>query len=266
MHKPIFPKIMGIVNVTPDSFSDGGDYNNLDKSLEHSFNMLENGADILDIGGESTRPGAEAVNEQQELDRVIPLIQEILKKKPNSYISLDTSKYEVAKLGLEAGVSMINDVSGLKSSPEIAELVANHDADLCIMHMQGNPRTMQQNPKYDNLIDEVKTFLETQAAFAKKNGVRKVFVDVGIGFGKTPEDNINLLKNLELFSNIGNGQLLGISRKSFIGKYIGLSNPKQRDVPTVILHSLLLNKKLSIVRVHKPQLLAQLKKCYEILA
>lgn len=255
-----FPKIMGIVNVTPDSFSDGGKYDSKEKAISHTLKLIDDGADIIDIGGESTRPGAEEVSESDEISRTIPVIEEILAKRPDVYISIDTSKYKVAELALKAGAKMVNDVTGLRNSPEIASLVADYEADLCIMHMLGSPRTMQKNPQYDDLIDNIYEFLSKQTKFALSHGVKNIFVDVGIGFGKTVDDNLKLLKNLQKFNDIGSGQLLGISRKSFIGKTLGIANAEDRDLPTALIHSLLLDKKISIIRVHNVKMFSQLKR------
>lgn len=261
-----FPKIMGIVNVTPDSFSDGGDNFNTEKAIENSLGLLEDGADMLDIGGESTRPGADPVTENDELDRTISVIEGILKESPDCFISIDTSKYEVAKEALLAGARMVNDVTGLRNSPRIAELVAKNNAELCIMHMLGSPRTMQKNPVYDDLISDIRSFLIRQCEFAKSKGVKKILVDVGIGFGKTVEDNLKLLRNLEKFNDISDGQLLGISRKSFIGKTLRIDDPKKRDLPTALIHSQLLNKGLKVLRVHNVKYIKQLKDCYSLLS
>lgn len=256
---------MGIINVTPDSFSDGGINFKTNSAIENALNLIEEGADILDIGGESTRPGAGAVSEQEEIDRVLPVIEGILKYQPNTYISIDTTKYEVAKSALIAGVKMVNDVSGLKISPDIPKLCKEYDADLCIMHMQGTPRTMQKNPHYKDIINEIHQFLIKQTEFALSNGVRKIYVDVGIGFGKTVEDNLHLLKNLEKFNGIGYGQLLGISRKSFIGRSFDIEGATDRDIITAFIHSLLLTKSVKIVRVHNVKLLNSLRRTYQLM-
>jgi dihydropteroate synthase len=263
--KALFPKIMGIINVTPDSFSDGGKFTNKNNAISHALSLLEKGADIIDIGGESTRPGAAEVEENEEIERTIPVVEAIIKERPDAYISIDTSKSNVAELALKAGVKMVNDVTGLRNAPKIADLVADNNADLCIMHMIGSPRTMQKDPKYDDLIGDIYNFLLTQTKFAISKGVKNIFVDVGIGFGKTVQNNIDLLKNIEKFNDIGSGQLLGISRKSFIGKALNIDKPSERDISTALIHSLLLSKNLKIIRVHNVDLFIQLKKIFKLL-
>jgi dihydropteroate synthase len=261
-----FPKIMGILNITPDSFSDGGDYNNVQSSLNRAQKLLDNGAQILDIGGESSRPGAEPISAEDEISRVIPVIKSILEKFPETYISIDTTKYEVARGALELGAKMVNDISGLVFDDRLADLTAEFDADLCIMHMRGNPKIMQSNTNYDDIISEIKDFLIKQTESARSKGVKTIYVDPGIGFGKSFEQNITILKNLEEFENLGDGILLGISRKSFIGNYFNLKQPKERDIPTTIIHSLILDKPVDIIRVHNTEQISMLKQAYNLLS
>jgi len=260
-----FPHIMGILNVTPDSFSDGALYFNTSYAVEKALELIDEGADIIDIGGESTRPGAIAVSIEEEIERVIPVITEIKKLRPSAKISIDTTKSQVAKQALDLGVDIINDISGLSFDEKIADLVAEYDAGLVIMHIKGKPRTMQVNPHYDDLISEVHQYLESKIKFAKEKGINKIWFDVGIGFGKTVEDNITLLKNLNKFDNLNANQLIGISRKSFIGKLLNIESPRERDLPTLLFHSLLLQNNIDTIRVHSVKEYQTLKQIYNTL-
>lgn len=259
-----FPKLMGIVNVTPDSFSDGGLHDNFEQALSHSLLLLYQGADIIDIGGESTRPGAMEVDENKEIHRVIPLIKEIKKLKNDCIISIDTTKYNVAKLALEAGANIINDISGLTFEPKFVDLAKDFDADLVIMHIQGKPRTMQINPQYGDVVEDVYSFLERQVNLATKVGIKKIYVDPGICFGKTLEQNLELLRNLDKFRELG-PILLGISRKSMFKQMLDIENPIERDLPTLIMHTLLLSNDIEIIRVHNIEIFNTLKRVYSAL-
>ena len=261
-----FPKIMGILNVTPDSFSDGRKYFDLNSALRHADAMIENSASIIDIGGESTRPGAAPIDTEAELSRVIPVIQAIRKKYPEIILSIDTVKYDVATAAINEGADIINDISGLNNDFRLAELASRHHKSLIIMHMLGTPASMQVNPQYNDVTEEVYNFLSSRVDQAKKIGVTDIIVDPGIGFGKTVEHNLELLRNLDRFSDIGCKVLLGISRKSFIGKTLGIDNPADRDVQTALYHAVLLSKKIGIIRVHNVELISQLKKIYELLS
>lgn len=257
-----FPKIMGILNVTPDSFSDGGMYFSVRSATEHAIKMIETGADIIDIGGESTRPFSEPVSLETEMHRVIPVIENILKHHPEACLSIDTTKYEVAFAAVESGVKIINDISGLQSDPRLAELAGSHNIPIILMHIKGKPRDMQINPIYENLLDEIYNFLQKQINLAQSLGAKEIFADVGIGFGKTYEHNIELLRNHRHFLSLNVPMVLGISRKSFIGKMLDIPNPLERDLPTVLIHSLLLNSGASIIRVHNIDNFIMLKKIY----
>lgn len=260
-----FPLIMGIVNVTPDSFSDGGDNYNTQQAVNHCLELLDEGADLIDIGGESTRPGAQPVTEEEEIQRVIPVINELKKLRPRSIISIDTSKYRVAKESLDLGVNIVNDVSGLNNDPRLAYLCAEYNAELVIMHMKGEPRTMQEKPHYNNVILDIYEFLDSKVKLAKSKGVENITVDVGIGFGKSFEHNIKLLKNLAIFNAIGAKQLLGISRKSFMKKAFNIEEAKDRDLHTAFLHALLLSSNLDYIRVHNVSLINQLRELFNLL-
>ncbi|MFN3306656.1 MAG: dihydropteroate synthase [Candidatus Kapaibacteriota bacterium] len=260
-----FPKIMGVINVTPDSFSDGGLFFNSNAAVRWGLELLNDGADILDIGGESTRPGAQPVAVSEELKRVLPVIEGIRKEVPDAVISIDTNKYEVAKEAVEAGASIINDVSGLQNDVGLAYLAAENNCTLVIMHMQGTPATMQNNPTYQNVVEEIYCFLESKIQFARQLGVKSIVADFGVGFGKTVEHNWELLRNIPRFYALNVPLLVGISRKSFLGKTLNIENPIERDVPTLILHTLLLNFNIDIIRVHNVKQFRMLKKLYQCL-
>jgi dihydropteroate synthase len=263
-----FPRIMGVVNVTPDSFSDGGKWFERPRAVEHALQLIADGADILDVGGESSRPGAEAVPMIEELQRVIPVIEGVRAVHPTIPISIDTTKYAVAKSALEAGATMLNDITGLTAEPRLAELAAQFGAELVIMHIQGTPRTMQVQPTYTNVVREVFAFLERQIAFARSCGATKLYADVGIGFGKTVEHNFELLRHHAEFAALGVPMLLGISRKSFLGKILGIDVAAERDSATLALHLLLLkgfDAGVSIVRVHNVAQIAQARTLWQAL-
>ncbi|OQW68985.1 MAG: dihydropteroate synthase [Proteobacteria bacterium ST_bin12] len=215
------PHVMGIVNVTPDSFSDGGKFAQTDLAIEHALSLVEQGADILDIGGESTRPNATPVSLQQELERVIPVIESLVIqiKIP---ISIDTYKPQVMQAAIKAGASVVNDVRALQENGAI-DIVAASDAGVCLMHMQGTPQTMQINPQYNDVVAEVKTFLQQRLTLCETAGINKsrILLDPGFGFGKTREHNITLIQHLASFSTMGQPLLVGLSRKSVLGQVTG---------------------------------------------
>lgn len=215
------PRVMGIVNVTPDSFSDGGKYKSTDEAVEHALALIEEGADILDIGGESTRPGATPVSLQEELQRVIPVIER-LAKDANVPLSIDTYKPEVMQAAIEAGVHMVNDVRALQE-PGALEIVASSKAGVCLMHMQGTPQTMQLDPQYEDAVAEVGAFLKERMETAMKAGIaaERIVLDPGFGFGKRTVHNLQLLRELRSFSELGRPLLVGLSRKSVLGKITG---------------------------------------------
>ena len=227
------PAVMGIVNVTPDSFSDGGRFFAADAALAQALTLVREGAAIVDIGGESTRPGSELVAPDEELRRVLPVV-EALAGSVGVPISVDTMKAEVARRTLAAGAALINDVSALRYDDAMAEVVAETGCPICLMHMQGMPKTMQDDPRYDDVVDEVLRFLEERIAFALARGVREeqIMVDPGIGFGKTVAHNLALLDGLDRFTTLGRPVLLGASRKRFLGAILG-AEPTGRVVGTV---------------------------------
>lgn len=242
------PLIMGILNVTPDSFSDGGRYAAPERAFLRAREMAEEGADIIDIGGESTRPGSEAVSAKEELRRVMPVIER-LAADGTVPISIDTCKAEVADEALDAGTAIVNDISGLRHDPAMADVIARHGASVVIMHMQGTPRTMQVNPVYDDVVEDVKAFLRERAAVAREAGIRQVMIDPGIGFGKTVEHNLEILRRLEEFTELGCPILVGPSRKSFIGALLDLP-VDERVEGTAAAVAIAVQKGASIVRVH----------------
>ncbi len=242
--------IMGVLNVTPDSFSDGGLYIQGDKAIEQGIAMAREGADIIDIGGESTRPYSETVPCDKEIARVIPVI-EALSKDIKIPISIDTCKAKVAVEALKAGASMINDISALRFDPEMASVVAEAGVPVILMHMQGTPGDMQKNPTYDNLIQEILDFLRDAIERAVKAGIRKdlIIIDPGIGFGKTFHHNLEIIKELRQFSSLERPILLGTSRKAFIG-HILQNEPDERDTGTMATVSAGILNGAHIVRVH----------------
>lgn len=240
---------MGILNVTPDSFSDGGKFLDKTKAVDYAKEMIEGGADIIDIGGESTRPGSESVSEIEELNRVIPVIIEVLKWKPDAIISIDTTKARIAEKALKCGASIVNDISGGTFEPEIFGVVNEYQAAIVLMHIKGKPNTMQNSPEYVDVVSKVYNYLTVQTELASKIGIKKIFVDPGIGFGKRVEDNLMLIERLEDFKSLGFPILIGLSRKSFIGNILNLSIEDRDDV-TNALNSMALSKGARIIRTH----------------
>jgi dihydropteroate synthase len=243
--------IMGVLNVTPDSFSDGGDFVDADAAVARGIQIAAEGADIIDVGGESTRPGAEPVPVKEEVRRVIPVIEK-LRDKIDILISIDTSKFEVASVALDAGASIINDVTAGRGDERMLPLAATRKAALVLMHMQGEPRTMQKNPQYGDVVREVADCFRQQYARAIECGVDPMAIafDPGIGFGKTLEHNLSLLKNLERVRVHDRPLVVGVSRKSFLGKLIGSNEMRDRLAPTIALSAILRMRGADILRVH----------------
>ncbi len=241
---------MGIVNATPDSFSDGGKFLDISKAIQHISLMKDQGATIIDIGGESTRPGSEPVSELEELKRVIPILEKAVLSFPKLVFSIDTTKPEVARRALQVGASIVNDVSGLQKEKKLGEIAADFDAYYVIMHSQGNPKTMQENPTYTDVVGEVQSFFERQISLAKKLGVQNIILDPGIGFGKNLEQNLKLLAHLDKFTKFGFPILIGASRKSMIGSILNEPVPENRIIGTVAVHYDTLTKGARILRVH----------------
>ena len=243
--------VMGVLNLTPDSFSDGGSFFELQAAEAHALEMAEAGADIIDIGGESSRPGAAPVEADEEIDRVVPLIELLAQKLPELCLSLDTTKAAVAKAGLAAGAEIINDISGLTGDPLMLETVAGSTAGCVIMHMLGTPRTMQNNPQYRDVVEELAAYLKQRTAAAVEGGIarERICLDPGIGFGKTAEHNLELLGRLKEFSRLGQPMLVGPSRKSFIGETLGLA-VEERLEGTIAACVMAVMNGAAIVRVH----------------
>jgi dihydropteroate synthase len=244
--------IMGIVNVTPDSFSDGGRFLDTGRAVEHALGLISEGADILDIGGESTRPGAEPVAEAEEIRRVIPVIR-ALRAVTQTLISIDTMKASVARAALEAGADIINDVTGLRGDPAMLRVAADSDAGLVIMHMIGTPQTMQKQPEYGNVVRDVQKYFTARLHCLEYAGIdtRRVVLDPGFGFGKTLEHNLDLMRALPELLAAGRPLLVGVSRKSMIARLIESDAIEDRDWTTVALTSLAREQGARIVRVHE---------------
>jgi dihydropteroate synthase len=243
------PSVMGVVNVTPDSFSDGGVNFDADTAATSAQRLLAEGAAIVDVGGESTRPGAEGVSVDEELRRIVPVLER-LQGQP---VSIDTAKAEVAARALELGAELVNDVTALRGDPELGGVVADHGAYLCLMHMQGEPRTMQDDPRYDDVVVEVARFLDERLTFAVSQGIPEeaICLDPGIGFGKTVEHNFELLRRLDELVAIGRPILVGISRKSSLGKIMGDPEAKTGTTAASVAAAVLAYERgASIFRVH----------------
>ena len=243
--------VMGILNVTPDSFSDGGLYINTDDAAAHALEMINDGADFIDIGGESTRPGSEVVNERQELGRVIPVIDKVLSSEPAAIISIDTTKSSVAKEAIKHGARVVNDISGGTFDKDMLNMVKENSESpgLILMHIKGTPKTMQQNPYYDNVVEEVYDVLFERVSAAESLGIDKIFIDPGIGFGKRIIDNFEILSRLGDFKSLGYPVCVGASRKSFLGKTLNL-DITERDTATVITESIAVKNGARIIRTH----------------
>lgn len=247
------PQIMGILNVTPDSFSDGGNYTALAPALHHVEKMLVNGADIIDIGGESTRPGSDPVSPEEQIRRVIPIITAIRKQFPDRItLSIDTTSAKVAEAALNEGANLINDVAAGQNDPEILALAAKKGIPIILMHSQGTPKTMQENPNYSDVVKEVSGFLQSRIDAALQAGVTKdrILIDPGIGFGKRKQDNLNLLANLDQFTGLGQPVLLGTSRKRFMGSICNVSEPSELVTATAVTTALGVMAGVKLFRVH----------------
>ena len=243
--------LMGVLNVTPDSFSDGGQFFTTEQAVEHGLRMAADGAQIIDVGGESTRPGAAPVSIDEELGRVLPVIKR-LRDKISAFISIDTTKAPVALAALEAGASIVNDISGGRADPEIMRIAAKMKAAFVVMHMQGTPQTMQMNPRYDDVVADVVDFFRQQYACALESSIDSMAIafDPGIGFGKTVEHNLELLANLGRLRIHDRPLVVGVSRKSFLGKIIGSTDINDRLGPTIAFTALLRQRGANVLRVH----------------
>ncbi len=240
--------IMGVLNVTPDSFSDGGKFYDTQSAVDRGLEMIEQGADFIDVGGESTRPGAESVPASEELKRVLPVIEKLVNS-TKTPISIDTYKSVVAERALEAGAVIVNDISGSHMDPRISGVAASYNASVILMHIKGIPGTMQTDPVYDNLIEEICSYIDEGIRVAKSNGIKQIIIDPGIGFGKTVEHNLQILKNLRMFERFEYPILIGPSRKSFIGKILDLPI-NQRLEGTAAASAVAIMNRANILRVH----------------
>jgi len=241
--------VMGILNTTPDSFSDGGKFNSSDVAINHALEMMRDGAEIIDVGGESTRPGAAAVSVEEEIERVVPVIK-ALRQQSNVCISIDTSKPEVMRAAVQVGASLVNDVNGLRE-PGALQVCAELDIPVCVMHMQGRPRTMQEAPDYDDVVEDVKSFLQCRIKECVAAGIKRenIIIDPGFGFGKNLRHNLQLLKHLHEFESLDAPLLVGLSRKSMLGLILG-SPVDQRLHASVAAAVLAYTKGAKILRVH----------------
>jgi dihydropteroate synthase len=247
------PLIMGILNVTPDSFSDGGNYTEVYAAINQGKRMIDEGADIIDIGGESTRPGSERVSVEDQIDRVVHIIKAISETIPEHVrISIDTTRSKVAEAALDAGAHIVNDVSGGNDDPEIIKLCADKSCPYIIMHMQGSPETMQNDPSYNDVVADIKSFLETRVNDCIKAGIKQnnIVIDPGIGFGKTREHNLTILNNLKAFVDTGYSVLLGTSRKRFMGSICTVNSPDELIGATTATTALGVQAGVNIFRVH----------------
>lgn len=245
--------VMGIVNVTPDSFSDGGQFDTPDAAVAHGLALLAEGAGVVDVGGESTRPGARAVPAGEEAERVLPVIRGIREAAPGALVSVDTMKAEVARAALAAGACILNDVTGFEGDPDMAPLAADSDCGLVVMHMQGTPRTMQAEPRYDDVVADVRAYFHQRLEALAALGIaaERIVFDPGIGFGKTDAHNLALLRHLDQLAPAGRPLLLGVSRKSFIGRVLGTDRMADRSAATVALTSHARALGVRIIRVHE---------------
>ncbi len=243
------PVVMGILNLTPDSFSDGGKFNELDRALAHTASMLEDGAEIIDIGGYSSRPGAEDILPSRELDRISGIVGEIRRQFPEAIISIDTFRASVARAMLEAGAHIINDISGGLFDPDMISTVAAYDAPYILMHIQGTPQTMQEKPTYENVVEEVWDHLKDRIKVARTAGITDLVIDPGFGFGKRMAHNYELFRNLDKFGLFGVPLLVGISRKSMVYKLFNTTPDDISDLTTA-LHLKAMEAGANILRVH----------------
>ena len=242
---------MGILNITPDSFSDGGKYLSTSRAIDRAFAMVDHGADIIDIGGESTRPGSDFISKDEELQRIVPVIQEIRNQDSEILISIDTYKSDVAEIAIDLGANIVNDISGLTFDQNMSTFLSGRDIPVIIMHINGKPKTMQSNPIYDDLINDINSFFKKQIIFAQSNGIVRdnIILDPGIGFGKTFNHNLTIINNLKDLCNLGHPIMVGTSRKAFIGDILDVP-PSERVEGTIASVVASVINGANIVRVH----------------
>jgi dihydropteroate synthase len=243
---------VGVLNVTPDSFSDGGDFFDPENAASRAATMLDEGAQVIDVGGESTRPGSDPVPPEEEVRRVVPVIRAILTERPSAIVSIDTYRAATAGAALEAGARIVNDVTALRADPRMTQLVADARCPVVLMHMLGEPKTMQRDPRYDDVVREVRDFLARRTEHAVAAGIEpeKIILDPGIGFGKTAEHNLLLLRRLEALEALGFPVLVGASRKRFIGGITGVEEAKDRVFGTVVVNVIAYERGATLFRVH----------------
>lgn len=256
------PLIMGIINVTPDSFSDGGKYFNLEQSFSHAKMMIEKSVDIIDIGGESTRPGALSVSIEEEIARTIPLIKKIRGYDSAQLISIDTTKSEVAREAMRTGANLINDISGGLFDEKIFSVAAEYDAPIVINHIKGTPQTMQISPDYENVVNEILNYFDARIALAKRLGVGKIILDPGIGFGKLVEHNYEIISEIGTIKTLGYPVLVGLSRKTFLGGSLNLEI-SERDTATIIAETIAVMNGADIIRTHNIENARQMKMIFQ---
>ncbi len=256
--------VIGILNITPDSFFDGGNYFTKEKATAHAYKMLEEGADIIDIGGESTRPGSDPVQAEEELRRVMPVIEEIKKNFPDTVISVDTYKSDVARLAIDAGCSMVNDISGFTFDSEMKNIIRQKSSTAVLMHIKGKPKTMQDLPEYENTVSEVYSFLNNKVHSAQKENIKNIIIDPGIGFGKRLSDNFELLSRLKEFKGIGCPIMIGVSNKSLIGNSLGLPADSRINA-TAVLEAYSIMNGARFIRTHNVKNAVEAKKLYNFI-
>lgn len=259
------PIVMGILNVTPDSFFDGGKHNATDSAVKQADKMIEDGASIIDIGGVSSRPGAEAISTKEELARVLPVIKAIRLKYPNQLISIDTVHGDVAKEAIGAGAAIVNDISGGNIDPKIWDVCVEHKVPYILMHMQGRPETMQDNPQYENVVMDILSYLKHKVLDLKKKGLIDIMIDPGFGFGKTEKQNFDLLNKLSVFRILDCPILIGISRKSMIYKSLGTTADQALN-GTTAAHMIALQNGARILRVHDVKEAVETIKIFQLLS
>lgn len=241
--------VMGVLNLTPDSFSDGGKYNDPESAIAHAIAMEKDGADFIDIGGQSTRPGSEEVPLDEELKRVIPVLKEVASR-VKIPISVDTYRSVVADEALKHGAVVVNDIGGFNFDPAMPKVIAKHNATAIVMHIKGTPKNMQAEPVYENLLGEISSYFENAAWKANVEGIKQIIIDPGIGFGKTVEHNLQILKNLAVFKKLDSPIMVGVSKKSMIGKILGIEDINDRHEGTIALNTISVNNGANIIRVH----------------
>ena len=255
------PKVMGILNLTPDSFYDGGSYNSIDAACIQCNKMIEDGADFIDLGAYSSKPGTEEVSEEEELKRLLPTLEKLTVEFPQTLFSIDTFRSKIASMSIDRGAAIINDISAGGFDPEMLNTVGKHQVPFIAMHMQGNPATMQIKPTYDNVVDEVVFFFSEKINEARAAGINDIILDPGFGFGKTKVHNFELLKKLETFQCFNVPVLAGVSRKSMIYKTLNIDAASALN-GTTVLHTIALTKKAQLLRVHDVK---EAKECIELL-